>query len=144
MTSVSKSLFGPRLGRINVALILVISLYALLFHSTRAAVSLAVGGAISTVNFHWLRHAVDFVVLRGAYGRVGKRVAVQYAGRYALIGLTLYVTIRFSVLDPVLVIAGLLTYVFAVLLEAVFEIAKSLARDRRNGRASTSDRQVGE
>jgi hypothetical protein len=57
-----------------------------------------VGGVLSLVNFHWLKRAVDFVILEGGTGPVGKRVAWQYAGRYALIALTLYVTIRFRLL----------------------------------------------
>ena len=61
--------------------------------SGRAALSLALGGVLSIVNFHWLKQAVDYVILEGGSGPVGKRVAWQYAGRYALIAITLYVTI---------------------------------------------------
>jgi hypothetical protein len=84
-----------------------------------------VGGILSTVNFHWLKQAVDYVILEGGSGPVGKRVLWQYAGRYALIALTLYVTIRYSILVPALIVAGLLVYVLAILLESVFEIGKS-------------------
>lgn len=118
--------FGARLDRTSLILLVVSCIAALAFYSLRSAMSIAVGGAISTVNFHWLKQAVDYIILKGAEGPVGKRVALQYAGRYALIALVLYVTLRFSVLDPVFVLAGLLIYVLAVLLEAICEIAKSL------------------
>ena len=101
----------------------------LVLHSRRAAIALLIGGGLSFISFHWLKQAVDFVALKGGTERVGKRVALKYAGRYALIALTLYVTLRFSILDPVLVLAGLLVYVLAVLLESIFEIGKSLIRD---------------
>ncbi len=130
----SNFFFGPRLDRICAVLLALGCFGALFFYSLRAAVGVAVGGAISIVNFHWLKQAVDFVVLKGAEGRVGKRVGLQYAGRYALIGLVLFATIRSSVSDPVFVMAGLLIYVLAVLLEAIFEIAKSLIRDHPNGK----------
>jgi hypothetical protein len=133
MTTDPNVFFGPRLDRTSWFLIIVSSFVALRY-STRAAISVAVGGVLSTVNFHWLKQAVDFVILKGAAGRVGKRIALQYAGRYALITLTLYVTIRFSILEPVFVLAGLLIYVLAVLLESVFEIALFLIRDYRNGK----------
>ena len=129
MTPESNISFERRLDRISLALTVLACGAAFFFSSLHAALSIAVGGLISTINFRWLKQAVDFVILRGGQGRVGKRVALQYAGRYALIGLTLYVTIRFSVLDPVLVLAGLLIYVAAVLLEAIVEIGKSLTRD---------------
>ena len=132
--------FERWVDRTSLILVVVTALATLVFYSGRAAFSLALGGLLSAINFHWLKNAVDYVVLKGAEGPVGKRVAVKYAGRYALIGLTLYVTLRFSVLDPVLILTGLFIYVFAVLLESILEIAKSLFRDYRNGRTSASNR----
>ena len=86
-----------------------------------ARVGIPIGDAINLK----LKQAVDFVILKGGSGPVGKRVAWQYVGRYALIALTLYVTIRFSLLSPALIVAGLLVYVLAILLESVFEVLKS-------------------
>jgi hypothetical protein len=117
--------FDRRVDRTGLILLLLVSGTAFFLYSWRAALSLAVGGVLSTVNFHWLKQAVDYVILEGGSGPVGKRVAWQYAGRYALIALTLYVTIRSSILVPALIVAGLLVYVFAILLEAIFEIGKS-------------------
>jgi ATP synthase I chain len=134
MTSDPNPFFGPRLDRLSWVLIAIIAITTLVLYSWRTALSVAVGGALSTVNFHWLKQAVDFIILRGEGGKVGKRIALQYVGRYALIALTLYVTLHFSILDPVFVLAGLLIYGLAVLLEAVFEIVKSLTRDYRNGK----------
>ncbi len=117
--------FERRLDRTGLILLAVCSIALLFLHSARAALSLAVGGALSVVNFHWLKQAVDFIVERGGTGRIGRRIALQYAARYGLIGLVLYVTIRFSVLDPVLVLGGLFTYILAAILESIFEIARS-------------------
>ena len=117
--------FDRRVDRTGVILLILATGIALYLYSWRAALSLAVGGVLSTVNFHWLKQAVDYVILEGGSGPVGRRVAWQYAGRYALIALTLYVTIRSSILIPALIVAGLLVYVLAILLEAVFEIGKS-------------------
>jgi len=129
MTTDPNLFFGPRLDRTSWILLAAACLAALAFHSAAAAFAVALGGVISIVNFHWLKHAVDYVIMKGAEGPVGKRVALQYAGRYALIGLVLYATLRYSMVDPVFVLSGLLIYVLAVLLEAIFEIAKSLTRD---------------
>jgi len=117
--------FDRRVDRTGFILLILATGITFFLYSWRAALSLAVGGVLSTVNFHWLKQAVDFVILKGGSGPVGKRVAWQYVGRYALIALTLYVTIRSSILFPALIVAGLLVYVLAILLESVFEIGKS-------------------
>jgi len=117
--------FDRRVDRTGFILLILASGITFFLYSWRAALSLALGGVLSTVNFHWLKQAVDYVILEGGTGPVGKRVAWQYAGRYALIALTLYVTIRYSILVPALIVAGLLVYVLAILLESVFEIGKS-------------------
>jgi hypothetical protein len=119
------SAFDRRVDRTGFILLILASGITFFLYSGRAALSLALGGILSTVNFHWLKQAVDYVILEGGTGPVGKRVAWQYAGRYALIALTLYVTIRYSILVPALIVAGLLVYVLAILLESVFEIGKS-------------------
>jgi hypothetical protein len=117
--------FDRRVDRTAVILILLTFITAFVVYSGRAALSLAVGGVLSAINFHWLKQAVDFVILEGGTGPVGKRVAWKYAGRYALIAITLYVTIRSSLLAPALIVAGLLVYVLAILLVCVVEIGKS-------------------
>jgi uncharacterized protein YbjT (DUF2867 family) len=119
------SAFDRRVDRTGFILLILASGITFFIYSGRAALSLALGGVLSTINFHWLKQAVDFVILEGGSGPVGKRVVWQYAGRYALIALTLYVTIRYSILVPALIVAGLLVYVLAILLESVFEIGKS-------------------
>ena len=123
--TIENSSFDRRVDRTAIILFVLASGITFYLYSGRAALSLAVGGVVSTINFRWLKQAVDFVILRGGSGPVGKRVAWQYAGRYALIVLTLYVTIRFSLLFPAFIAAGLLVYVLAILLESVFEIGKS-------------------
>jgi len=117
--------FDRRVDRTGLILLILATAITFYIYSWKAALSIALGGILSTINFHWLKQAVDFVILKGGSGPVGKRVAWQYAGRYALIALTLYVTIRSSILVPALIVAGLLVYVLAILLESVFEIGKS-------------------
>ena len=119
------SAFDRRVDRTAFVLLVLASGIVFFMFSGRSALSLALGGVLSLINFHWLKQAVDFVILKGGSGPVGKRVAWKYAGRYALIAITLYVTIRYSILVPALIVAGLLVYVLAILLESVFEIGKS-------------------
>jgi hypothetical protein len=126
--------FERRLARTNFIVIVLAIVVAALVDSPRGAVSIGAGGLIAYANFHWLKRAVNFVILEGASGSVGRRVGLQYAGRYALIAVALFVTIRFAVLDLTLLLAGLFSYVLAVLLECIFEIGRSLFRVGSNGR----------
>ena len=126
--------FERRLDRTNFVIIVIAITLAGFLDSLRGATSIGVGGVISYVNFRWLKQAVNFVILQGGEGQVGRRVGLQYAGRYALIGIALFVTIRFTLLDVTLLLAGLFSYVLAVLLECILEIGSSLLRSDPNGR----------
>ena len=106
--------------------------------SAKAALSVAAGGVLSYINFHWLKQAIDFIVKQGAQGRGARGVAVRFVGRYALIGVFLYVTIRSSALQLVFVFAGLLTYVVAILIECISEVVRVLIEDSRNGRSTNN------
>ena len=119
------STFDRSVDRTALILLILCTLATCFLYSIRAGASIAVGGVLSVINFHWLKRAVDFVILEGGTGPVGKRVVWQYLGRYALIALTLYVTIRFRLLVPALIVTGLLVYVLAILLVSVFEIGKA-------------------
>jgi len=122
-----------RLNRSSLIVTLVAVPAAVAFHSAKAGFSVAAGACLSYINFHWLKQAVDFVVLQSAQGRA-PRVLIRFVGRYALIALFLYVTIRSSALELVFVFAGLLVYVAAILIECASEVGRSLLRDYRDGR----------
>ena len=126
--------FERRLDRTNLIVILFAVTLVGFLDSPRGAASIGAGGLISYVNFRWLKRAVNFVILQGGDGPVGRRVGLQYAGRYALIGIALFATIRFTLLDVALLLAGLFSYVLAVLLECIFEIGNSLLRADPDGR----------
>jgi hypothetical protein len=118
------------------SLVLTIAAVGALFflHSAKVAASFLAGAALSYINFHWLKQAVDFAVTHVSQSAPVKRVIARWVGRYALIAVVLYVTIRSSVLDVVFVFAGLLVYVAAILIECVSEVGRVLIKDSRNGR----------
>jgi hypothetical protein len=127
--------FDRRLNLYSLIVTIVAVPAALLLHSSKAALSVGTGAVLSYINFVWLKRAVDFVVLQSADGAAaGRRVVLRFVGRYVLIALVLYVTIRSSVLDVVFILAGLLVYVLAILIECVYEVSRVLIRDYRNGR----------
>jgi hypothetical protein len=122
------------------SLIITIAAVSLVFflYSAKAALSIAAGAVLSYINFHWLKQAIDFIVLQGAQGHGARGVAFRFVARYALIGIFLYVTIRSSALQLVFVFAGLLTYVAAILIECISEVVRVLIEDSRNGRSTNN------
>jgi ATP synthase I subunit len=123
-----------RLDRSSLVLTLTAMPVAFVLHSAKAALSIGAGALLSYINFHWLKQAVDFAVTHVTETAPAKRVIVRFVGRYVLIALVLYVTIRGSVLDLVFVFAGLLVYAAAILIECVSEVGRVLIKDYRNGR----------
>ena len=123
-----------RLDRTSLILTLIAVPAVFVSYSAKAALSVGAGAGLSYINFHWLKQAVDFVILQGAEGTIGRRVLFRFVGRYALIGLFLYVTIRSSALELVFIFAGLLVYIVAILVECVSEVCRVLIEDYRNGR----------
>ena len=123
-----------RLDRFSLIVTLAAMPIALGLHSARAALSIGAGALLSYINFHWLKQAIDFLVTVASEPAPARRVLARFVGRYALIALVLYVTIRSSLLDLVFVFAGLLVYVASILVECVSEVGRVLIRDYRNGR----------
>jgi len=142
-----------RLNRSSLIVAVLAVALTFFFHSAKAALSIAAGAVLSYINFHWLKQAIDFLVLQGAEGRGARGVAIRFVARYALIGVFLYVTIRSSALQLVFVFAGLLTYVAAILIECFYQVVRVLidersdckpgraqpsSEDSRNGRSTTN------
>lgn len=123
-----------RLNRSSLIVTLAGMMAAFALHSVKAALSIGAGAGLSYINFHWLKQAIDYVVLHGAEGNQGWRVMFRFVARYALIALFLYVTIRGSILSLLFVFAGLLVYVVAILIECVSQVGRVLIEDYRNAR----------
>ena len=123
-----------RLDRSSLVLAVAAMPIAFFLHSAKAALSIGVGAGLSYINFHWLKQAVDFAVTHVSESAPAKRVIVRFVGRYVLIALALYVTIRGSILDLVFVFAGLLVYVGAILVECFSEVGRVLIKDYWHGR----------
>jgi hypothetical protein len=124
-----------RLNKYSLVVTLIAIPAVFILHSFKASLSIGAGAILSYINFIWFKRAIDFVVMEGASGAAaGRRALIRFVGRYVLIALVLYVTIRSSILDIVFILAGLLIYVLAILIECVYEVSRVLIKDYRNGR----------
>jgi hypothetical protein len=91
----------------------------LLAWGLRPAAGFLAGAGLSALNFRGLSMLANAL---GGTAKPGPLAAVLIALRYLLIGLAIYVIVRFLGVTPVAVIAGLLTAFAAVILEILREL----------------------
>lgn len=96
------------------------SLSLLAWRGPRQAGGFALGAALSILNFHWLKGAVD--ALGGSAARAGKGVIAKFVLRYALMIAAGYVIFRSSVLSLPWFLGGLFVFVAGVLAEMIVEL----------------------
>lgn len=95
------------------------------------ALSFALGGGISLVNFYWLKRAlsamVEAVAVQGKRRSAGG-IVVRFVLRYVLIGAAAYAIFKSSAMSMYGLCAGLSLPVGAVLIEAAYAIYGALRR----------------
>jgi len=96
----------------------------------RPAAGVAVGAALTWLNFRWLRQGVGALVAVSTaqagsdQARVPKRVYLKFFGRFALLLLVVYVILSRSLLPVAAILSGLFAVVAAVMVELIFELAR--------------------
>ena len=119
------------------------------------AIGFAVGATVSSVNFLWLKQAVDALATKAVAGadpvtveseqlegsgngvpaqpvkrKSGGFVIWKFLGRYGLIGIVAYATLRYTAWNVKALLAGLFLFVAAILAEICVEIALGLKQDQ--------------
>jgi hypothetical protein len=95
-----------------------------------AGIGLALGAALSWLNFRWLKQGVGALVKVSTAQtgsdkpRVPRSVYLKFFGRFGLLLLVVYVILSRSILPAAAVLAGLFALVAAVLLEMVTELTR--------------------
>ena len=96
----------------------------------RAAAGLALGAALSWLNYRWLRQGVGALARVAAAQadaprvRVPKRIYVKFFGRVALLLVVVYVILSGSLLPGATVLAGLFAAVAAVMIELIYRLVR--------------------
>jgi len=95
------------------------TIFVLLEWGLRPAAGFLAGAALSVLNFRGLSMLANAI---GGTARPGPLAAVLIALRYVLIGVIIYVIVRFLGVTPAAVIWGLLAAFGAVILEILCEL----------------------
>ena len=100
------------------------------------AAAFLVGAGISSLNFFWLKQAVDALVEKatGAEATIAARkrrlLIVKFVARYGLIGAAAYAILKHTAWNIKALLAGLFLFVAAILAEICYEIAAGLTGDQ--------------
>ncbi len=89
----------------------------------RAAVGFLIGSVLALLNYWWISQAVS-ALARAGRAKSSRLAYIKFFGRYALIGVVVYVIFSRSLVPMVAVIGGLLILVPAVVAEFLYEIAR--------------------
>ena len=101
------------------------------FFSWREGVGVLIGGALAWVNFRWLRRGMDALV-QAASDPAGPRLqqaqvfaALRTAGRYALLGVLIYVIFKVFGVPILSMLLGLCALGAAATTASLYEILRS-------------------
>jgi hypothetical protein len=96
----------------------------------RPGAGVALGAALTWLNFRWLKQGVGALVSISTsqagsdQPRVSRSVYLKFFGRFALLLLVVYVILSRSLLPVAAVLCGLFALVAAVMIELLFELAR--------------------
>jgi len=104
------------------------SLAVAVIKSGKMGLGIAAGTILAWLNYRWLDQGLGALVV-AATGQEGSEkprvpwsVYAKFAGRYGLIGLAAYVTVRFFAVPILGVVVGLLALGAAAMVEGVYEV----------------------
>jgi hypothetical protein len=128
-----------RIEWLTIALGFAGSVFAAIGWGWGAGAGVALGAALTWLNFRWLKQGVGALVAvsiaqaGSEQARVPLLVYVKFFGRFALLLVVLYVILSRTILPVAAVLAGLFALVAAVMIELIFE----LTRGRRGTKTHT-------
>jgi hypothetical protein len=96
--------------------------------SSRAGLGIAVGTSLAWLNYRWLDQTLAALVtvataqVGSPQARVPHTVYWKFAGRYALMGLAIYVTVHYFAVPVLSLILGLLALGAAAIVGSLYEV----------------------
>jgi hypothetical protein len=124
-----------RIGRFQLALAAAGAAVTAALAGFGAAAAFAAGAALSSLNFLWLKQAVDALTDKAigddtrAARRKRRLVVAKFVGRYLLLGVVAYAILKGTGWNIKALVAGLFLFVAAILAEICFEIVAGLRAD---------------
>ena len=120
-----------RMFRVMAVLLIAVTPLLWVRYGAGMALSFVIGGAISLINFYWLKHVLasmlEVIAVQGKK-RSPAGIMLRFLLRYLLIGVAAYAIFKSSAMSLYGLCAGLSLPVGAVLIEAAYAIYGALRR----------------
>ena len=110
-----------RIFRTMSVVVIAAVLVSLPFGQWRITTGLLLGGALSLLNYHWLRSSTRAVFSVLTNGAKPKLTLATYILRYLVITAAVFLAYKFNLVSFVATIAGLSSFVLALFVEAIRE-----------------------
>jgi hypothetical protein len=120
-----------RIRRITVVLGVASTIVVWALYGTATGIGFLIGSAISYVNFHWLKRAIEglaLTVTQSGHAPSSAGIVFRFVLRYGFIAIACYVIFMSSKSSVYGLLGGLFVTVAAILCEAAYEAAVSLRR----------------
>ncbi len=108
---------------VTMSIILIVMVAASVFFADwDVTVGLMLGGALSFLNYFWLKSSLQSLFGKVAAGSGGKFSASFYIIRYSVIAVVIFAAAQLRIASVAAMLVGLLSFAFAILLEAVIQL----------------------
>ncbi|HZH33716.1 MAG TPA: ATP synthase subunit I [Pyrinomonadaceae bacterium] len=102
------------------------------FASWRVTTGLLMGGALSFLNLYWLKKSLDSLFGKVASGSKSGFNASFYIFRYAVIAFVVFLAASLDVASVAAMLLGLLSFAFAILIEAIIQLYLTFVNREEN------------
>lgn len=99
----------------------VLTLASLYFLSFQITAGVILGGALSLLNLYWLKKSLGVLLENAANDGKPRFTAAFYILRYLIVGSIIGFAVALRVVSVAGTLVGLLSFAFAILLEAIFQ-----------------------
>lgn len=100
------------------------------FHSVGFGIGVLIGGALSLVNYYWLKRSLKTVFDSAIAGEKPQFLAVRYFLRYATFGAILAIVYLTKAVPVVAVLLGLASFALAIIFEAIIRLFNSFSNKK--------------
>jgi hypothetical protein len=106
------------------------SLLGLIFISWRFGLGFFLGGILSFINYYWLKASLKTLFETAGEGEKPPFMAARYFWRYITIGAIILFVFLTKAIPVVAFVLGLVSFAFAVMIEAVLRIFSDIFRQK--------------
>jgi hypothetical protein len=125
----TESEIEKRLWWLMIMSLLVSLFFCFFFGNIKFILGFAIGGMLSLVNFRWLQGSIKSLLTTTLKGEPRRFIAFRFFLRFIVTGIAVAIASYSELVSVVGILLGLCGFVFAIMLEAFYQIYVHFSRD---------------